>query len=181
MKKKNDTCNIRRLVNETIVPSTPQPFNPVYCIEDCQILGLKDQSDIPILNGLYCKACSSNHQQIFHTTPFVSYIKNKSNDILHHCQGVRQCQWHKDFTKASVIMAREQFRNQGRKYPILMAMHTISFVKLEIGCGFMKIGLFIAIPSSKLPSHAKLMQPFNYYLRINIYQLNLHCASHSKF
>ena len=105
--KKNHTWNIRRLVNETIVPSTPQPFNPVYCIEDCQILGLKDQSDIPILNGLYCKACSSNHQQIFHTTPFVSYIKNKSNDILHHCQGVRQCQWHKDFTKASVIMARE--------------------------------------------------------------------------
>ena len=36
--KKNNTCNIRRLVNETIVPSTHRPSVPVYYIEDCRIL-----------------------------------------------------------------------------------------------------------------------------------------------
>ena len=35
--KKNNTLNIRRLVNETIVPSTHRPSYPAYYIEDCRI------------------------------------------------------------------------------------------------------------------------------------------------
>ena len=34
------TWNIRRLVNETIVPSTHQPSDPAYYIEDCWIFEL---------------------------------------------------------------------------------------------------------------------------------------------
>ena len=38
--KKNNALNIRRLVNEMIVPSTHQPSDPAYYIEDCWIFEL---------------------------------------------------------------------------------------------------------------------------------------------
>ena len=35
--KKNNTWNIRRLVDELFVPATQRPSDPAYYIEDCRI------------------------------------------------------------------------------------------------------------------------------------------------